>query len=60
MIHTKTTLLRVGRLLSSKSRVIASGKEIVSPIIGLTDDQAEYYNLARTFADNEMRPYASK
>lgn len=59
MLRTPT-FIRVGRLLSSKSRVTATGSEIVSPIIGLADDQAEYYNLARQFADNEMRPHASK
>ena len=42
----------------STARQSASGIEIVSPLIGLTNDQTEYYNLARQFADNEMRPNA--
>jgi hypothetical protein len=40
--------------------VIATGKDLVSPLIGLTNDQTEFYNLARDFADNEMKPYAGK
>lgn len=32
--------------------------ELVSPTIGLSEDQANFYNLAREFADNEMRPFA--
>lgn len=59
-MRSKTSLLRIGRLFSTNTRVTSTGKEIISPVIGLTDDQAEFYNLARNFADNEMRPYASK
>lgn len=38
----------------------AVGVDIISPRIGLTADQEEYYNLAKNFADNELRPYAAK
>jgi alkylation response protein AidB-like acyl-CoA dehydrogenase len=32
----------------------------VSPELGLDEDQREFYRLARTFADKEMRPFASE
>lgn len=38
----------------------AKGVDIISPTIGLSEERKEYYNLARSFADNELRPYASK
>lgn len=47
-----------GRALSTKTS--AKGLDIVSPIIGLNDDRVEIYNLARSFADNELKPHASK
>lgn len=37
-----------------------SGIEVVSPTIGLNEDQANFYTLARDFANNEMRPHAAK
>jgi hypothetical protein len=36
----------------------AVGIDVISPLIGLSGDQQVYYTLARTFADNEMKPYA--
>jgi len=47
------------RLLSTRAKT-ATGVEIVDPTIGLSSDQAEFYNLARSFADKEMRPFANK
>jgi hypothetical protein len=40
--------------------VSAKGIDIISPTIGLTEEKSEFYNLARNFADNELRPHASK
>ncbi len=40
--------------------VSATGLEVVSPLIGLTADQSEFYSLARDFADKELKPYAQK
>lgn len=37
----------------------AKGVELFSPLIGLTEDQKQFYNLAREFADSEMRPKAN-
>lgn len=38
----------------------ATGVAVIDPIIGLTSDQAEFYQLARTFADEQLRPFAQK
>mmetsp|Transcript_8480 Transcript_8480/g.18512 ORF Transcript_8480/g.18512 Transcript_8480/m.18512 type:complete len:363 (+) Transcript_8480:71-1159(+) len=46
--------------LSTVAKVSAKGMDIISPEIGLDGDRLEFYNLARTFADNELRPHASK
>jgi alkylation response protein AidB-like acyl-CoA dehydrogenase len=37
-----------------------SGLDVVSPLIGLTEEQGAFYNLAKSFADTEMKPHASK
>ena len=29
-------------------------------MIGLTDDQAEFYKLAKTFSDKELKPFADE
>ena len=42
------------------SGVAAKGIDVISPLIGLNDERCEYYELAKTFADKEMRPFASK
>jgi hypothetical protein len=34
------------------------GLDSVFPSIGLSEDQVEYYSLARGFAEKEMKPYA--
>lgn len=49
-------------LLSTSASFVgkAVGEALVDPTIGLTEDQAQFYRLARSFADCEMRPYASK
>jgi alkylation response protein AidB-like acyl-CoA dehydrogenase len=36
------------------------GIESIAPTIGLTEDQESFYELARGFADNEMRPFAQE
>lgn len=38
----------------------AVGVDVLSPTIGLTDDQQEFYNLSKSFADVEMKPFAGK
>lgn len=38
----------------------ATGVDVISPLIGLNQDQTEFYNLARSFADTELRPFAQK
>jgi alkylation response protein AidB-like acyl-CoA dehydrogenase len=38
----------------------AKGIDIISPTIGLSEERKEYYNLARNFADTELRPHARK
>jgi len=50
----------VGRRFLSTRPKTATGLEVVDPTIGLTADQAEFYNLARSFADKEFRPFANK
>lgn len=56
MMRART--VRVGKRLFSSSS--AKGIDIVSPLIGLSVERCEYYELAKTFADKEMRPFASK
>lgn len=49
------------RLLSTATKApSASGVAIIDPLIGLTSDQREFYQLARTFADEQLRPFAGK
>ena len=45
---------------STSTKAVASGLEVIDPSIGLTAEQAEFYQLARTFADNELKPNAQK
>ena len=45
---------------ATASKVNAKGLDIIAPTIGLSEDKTEFYNLARSFADNELRPHASK
>mmetsp|Transcript_3043 Transcript_3043/g.4745 ORF Transcript_3043/g.4745 Transcript_3043/m.4745 type:complete len:380 (-) Transcript_3043:326-1465(-) len=47
------------RCMSTATKVSATGLDIISPTIGLNDDRLEFYNLARSFADNELKPHAS-
>ncbi len=35
-------------------------QEYVSPTIGLSNEQAEFYNLAKQFSDEQFAPFASK
>lgn len=37
----------------------ARGVDIISPTIGLSAERAEYYQLAKQFADTELRPFSS-
>lgn len=54
-----SSLCRAVRPLSSTAtRVNAVGIEVINPTLGLSADQSEFYSLARSFADNEMKPFA--
>lgn len=49
------------RLLSSSTQSVQIvGTEVMSPTIGLSEDQATFYELAKSFSDNEMKPYANE
>jgi len=54
VITTSRTYLRVSSLIRAFS------VDPSSALIGLTSDQAEFYNLAKTYADQEMFPNAQK
>ena len=60
----KTTVkVRNGYIRSSIRKCNIStikGLDIISPTIGLNETRSEYYHMARTFADSELRPFASK
>jgi isobutyryl-CoA dehydrogenase len=67
MLHR--TVLSCSRTLSARSftnsvkvgrAAQATGMDIISPLIGLNEERTEFYNLAKNFADNELKPYASK
>lgn len=53
-------LLCLSRHLSGSQRTVLLGNDIISPTIGLTSDQKEFYDLAKQFADKEMAPYAAQ
>ena len=47
---------------NAKFRGLATSRvplDLVSPTLGLTQDQVSFYSLARNFADEELRPYAT-
>ena len=49
----------MGAVPRRAASVSAYPLELVSPTLGLTADQANFYQLAREFADNELRPFAA-
>jgi len=52
---------RMTRLQSTATKAPpATGTAIIDPLIGLTNDQGEFYQLARAFADEQLRPFAGK
>ena len=53
-------LRAAARRWHSNTRTSLSPLELVSPTIGLSADQANFYQVAREFADNELRPFASE
>lgn len=62
-------MLRLGRACATKlsnrgaklsTKVKLQGVDVVAPTIGLSEDQESFYDLARGFADNEMKPYAQE
>lgn len=56
---TSMPKVKVNRF-STSTKAVATGLEVIDPTIGLTEDQSEFYQLARNFADNELRPFAGK
>lgn len=62
MLRRSCTKIIKARLLSTATapKVSAKGVDIIAPTIGLSEEKTEFYNLARSFADNELRPHASK
>jgi isobutyryl-CoA dehydrogenase len=52
--------LPIKQIQHFSSRVAFTGNDIISPTIGLTEDQNEFYQLAKNFSDNEMAPFASQ
>lgn len=42
------------------TKATAKGIEVIDPTIGLTEDQATFYRLAREFSDKELKPFAQK
>jgi hypothetical protein len=52
-----TTAAFRGKAFSTKAAT-STGIDCISATIGLDEDQASFYELARGFADNEMKPYA--
>ena len=36
------------------------GEDLISPTIGLDEDATTFYDLAKSFADNEMKPHAQE
>jgi isobutyryl-CoA dehydrogenase len=65
---SRLPISRVLRSLSSKqvvtkcfsTRTVLTGNDIISPTIGLSEDQKEFYELAKQFADNELAPNAAQ
>jgi len=51
---------RVGAVSTRTFASAASGVDIVSPRIGLTPEQEEYYSLAKQVADSELKPFAAE
>lgn len=60
-LHRSATRV-VGPAFSTavSGKTASKGIEIISPEIGLNEDQTEFYSLARSFADKELRPHAAK
>ena len=63
MVSLKWSLSNVGskyirQRLSTSTK--AKGIDIVSPLIGLTQEQSSFYEVAREFADKEMKPKAKE
>ena len=51
--------LRVARALSTTAVSPTNALDLISPTLGLSEDQVTIYELARSFADKEMRPHAA-
>lgn len=61
MMRFSRASLQIGkRFLSTTKAPPATGVAVIDPTIGLSEEQLEFYNVARAFADNELRPFAAK
>jgi isobutyryl-CoA dehydrogenase len=61
MMRISRVSFQVGkRFLSTTKAPPATGVAVIDPAIGLSEEQLEFYNVARSFADNELRPFAAK
>jgi isobutyryl-CoA dehydrogenase len=42
------------------SRAACTGVDVIDPTIGLNEDQKVFYDLARSFADEQLAPFAAQ
>lgn len=45
---------------SLSARATCTGVDVIDPTIGLNEDQRTFYDLARSFADEKLAPFATK
>ena len=62
MLSTLRNIPKMTLQTTAKVRYLSklTGVELVSPSIGLNEDATTFYELARSFADNELKPYAQE
>lgn len=60
IVSLSSRRLALSSFSTTSTKVVATGLDVINPTIGLTEEQAEFYTLARQFADNELRPHAQK
>ena len=60
LLSSVKSCLSTRRLERLFSAAPARGMDVICPTIGLSPERAEFYHMARAFADSELRPFASK
>ena len=50
----------MGAIRSSSVAQALGGADLISPRIGLDEDQREFYELAKKFSDTELKPFAAE